>query len=363
LPDTFPEAPRVLWELSLAQSGLGGIAANESFVIFGDRSFDNLQDVFRCVDANSGAVVWEVARFAAGKLDYGNSPRATPLIAGPHVYCLGAFGTLLCIELESGNVVWETSLRRYKTQGDLPWGFCGSPLLVDGKLILNPGGPEASVVALDALTGAEVWRSPGGAPSHGSFIEATIRGKRQAIGYDANTLGGWDIDTGERLWTIIPKVPGDFNVPTPIVYGNQLLVVTENNGLRLFDFDAAGKAVEQPMAQNAKFRPSMSTPVVVGDRLFCVNNFLYCFDIREGLKELWRRRDSSLGEYAAVVASNERLMVVGQGELLLLGTDGSKNIESRLRIFPEDVPLYSHPAIVGNRVYVRGESRLICIEL
>jgi len=34
------------------------------------------------------------------------------------------------------------------------WGVCSSPLTVDGRLIVNPGGPEASVVARDPASGA-----------------------------------------------------------------------------------------------------------------------------------------------------------------------------------------------------------------
>lgn len=46
----------------------------------------------------------------------------------------------------------------------LAWGLCGTPLLVDDKLIFAPGSPEASIVALDAKTGKVLWKTPGGAP-------------------------------------------------------------------------------------------------------------------------------------------------------------------------------------------------------
>ena len=46
-------------------------------------------------------------------------------------------------------------------------------------------------------------------------------------------LGGWDVVTGERLWTRAPKVAGDCNVATPLVLDGGVLVATENNGTTL----------------------------------------------------------------------------------------------------------------------------------
>ncbi|MEM1068391.1 MAG: PQQ-binding-like beta-propeller repeat protein [Planctomycetota bacterium] len=364
LPEQLSKTPNVLWELPLARSGLGGISATERYVVFGDRDLDDFRDVYRCLDAQTGQTLWEVKRLAIAALDYGNSPRATPLIEGDRVYFCGAMGHVLCMNLANGTVIWETNLlERFKPKNDLPWGYCASPLIVDGMLIVNPGAADASLVAFDALSGVIKWRSKGRAPGYGSLAVATLGGKRQIVGHDTVSLGGWDLESGERLWSITPEFDGDFNVPTPLFYRDQLLVVTENNGARLFDFSDDGKIVEQPVASNRRLRPDMSTPVIVGNRLFCVNAFLYCLDIDNQLAESWRLRDKSFGDYAAMFWNDDRILIVANGELILLGTDGSDKILSRLRLFPENLPIYSHPAIVGKRMYIRGETKLLCIEL
>lgn len=185
----------------------------------------------------------------------------------------------------------------------------------------------------------------------------------QIVGHDAETLGGWDVGTGERLWTRPPEYEDDFNVPTPVNVGGRLLVTTENNGTRLFDFDSAGKIVPEPVAMNRKLKPNMSSPVLVGKLLYCVDRYLYCLDTSDRLAEVWRLRDPAFADYCAIVASREKLLVIGTGELILMRADGSKEILGRQRVFDEDAEIYSHPALVGNRLYIRGESSLKCVAL
>lgn len=333
-------------------------------MIFGDRDLPDFHDVFRCVEADSGETRWEVPRLAIAGLDYGNSPRATPLIVGDNVICQGAHGHLLCIEIATGRVVWEKNFRDdFPINEELPWGYCGSPLLVDGKIIVAPGSSDASLLALDPHSGEIVWQSPGILPSYGSLNAATLGGVLQIVGHDAKTIGGWDVKTGERLWTILPASDGDFNVPTPIILDGKMFVVTENNGARLFEFGAGGQIKPDPIAVNSKLRSDMTTPVVVGNHLYCVKGFLYCLDIDDELSEQWRLRDKSLGDYASLISSSDHVLVMGKGELLLFDADGTKKVKSRLRVFDQRSDHYAHPAIVGDRLYLRGENRLVCLQL
>src|SRR5207244_7778620 len=109
------------------------------------------------------------------------------------------------------------------------WGMSASPLIVDGKLIVNPGAKKAAIVALDPADGKLVWQAPGKPAAYASFIAGRFGGIEQIVGYDAISLGGWDPATGRRLWFLFPPERGDFNVPTPVDLGGKLLLATENN--------------------------------------------------------------------------------------------------------------------------------------
>ena len=105
LPDALPKTVKPLWTVDLASRGLGGVAATAEFVLFSDRILNDSLDEWKCVAADTGKEVWTVSYPCAGNLDYGNSPRATPLIDGDRVYLFGTFGNLLCVELKTGKTL------------------------------------------------------------------------------------------------------------------------------------------------------------------------------------------------------------------------------------------------------------------
>jgi len=366
LPDTLPAKPKIVWEKRLTAKTLGGVAATRDFVLFSDRELNDTVDFFYCVDAATGKDLWSHTYPAPGMLDYGNAPRATPLIHGDLVFLASAFGHLFCLEMKTGKVVWEKELRdEFKATDERKWGMCSNPLLVDGKLIVNPGGKDASLVALDPKTGKVLWKTPGRPASYGNFIVGTFGGKRQIVGYDLDTLGGWDIATGKRLWELTPQRRGDFNVPTPIQVGEQLFVTTENNGARLYQFKANGTIDPESIAATRQLGPDTHTPVVVGSRVFGIHQRFHCLDLKNGLKPIWTSDDRAFDNYGSIIATEDRLLVVTlEGEVLLLDARSDKLSEKgRWRMFPEEQAGYAHPAMVGTKLYLRGNMSIVCVEL
>jgi outer membrane protein assembly factor BamB len=348
--------------------GLAGLSVTDGRLIIAERDLTDEYDFYRCLNADTGELLWQVAFPAKGQLDFGQSPRATPVMHDGKAYLLGAFGGLRCVALADGVTVWERDLPR-EFQAKLPtWGMCSTPLVVDDLLIVNPGGPDASLVALDCATGRTRWTTPGPASAYSAFICGQFGGRRQIVGYDQDSLGGWDVKSGERLWRLIPPIEKDFNVPTPIAVDGGVVVSTENNGTRFYRFDHSGRIIPEPVGQCRRLAPDASTPVVTGGRVFGVHGGLHCLDARDGLRPIWRSDDvdGTLGDYASLIADERRVLVVSvRGELILLDAKAAdaSAIVSRVRVFDDDVEVYSHPALVGTRLYIRGGSSVVCIDL
>jgi outer membrane protein assembly factor BamB len=85
-------------------------------------------------------------------------PGGTPAVDGDHLYVIGMGGRVVCLETASGKIVWQRSFTD-DFGGTLPmWSYRESPLVDDDKVICTPGGPDATIVALNKSTGETVWQ-------------------------------------------------------------------------------------------------------------------------------------------------------------------------------------------------------------
>jgi outer membrane protein assembly factor BamB len=343
------------------------MAATANCVITSGRELADTTDLFRCLRAADGTEIWSVRYAAPGALDYGSSPRATPVIDGDIVFLAGAFGQLHAVELTSGKILWHKDLKsEFESAGRLSWGLCASPLVADGKLIVNPGGPAASLVALNPKTGEILWKTAGAPAGYGSLIAGKFGGVRQVVGHDETTLGGWDLATGKRLWTVEPGKKNDYNVPTPLAYNGDLIVATENNGARRYRFGPNGFIDPKPVAEFADANPETTSPVIVGDRLFAVGSrALFCLDLRDGLKLIWKAEDEAFDDHVSMIASNDRLLIATlTAELILLDVRAEKfQPLSRVKALDDETGMYPHPAVANKRLYLRGGDAIYCLSL
>ena len=65
-------------------------------------------EILSCLNRASGTVVWEQSWPCTFKNDFGNGPRATPVLANGHVVTLGAQGDLRMVNAATGAPVWAT---------------------------------------------------------------------------------------------------------------------------------------------------------------------------------------------------------------------------------------------------------------
>ena len=364
VPKALPTAPKFLWRQPLTGVAPAGIAATGKYVIVADKDKQKKFDIFRCFDADTGKQIWTVEYKADKDMDYTNSPRANPVIGNGLVYLLGAFGDLHCVKLDTGQIVWKKNIVKDFDAELITWGTCSAPLIVDDKLIVNPGAKNASLAALNLRTGEVLWTSPGQPAAYSSFIIGTFGDTRQIVGYDAISIGGWDPDSGKRLWTLSPEVEGDFNVPTPININGKLLAVSENNGARLYDFNSNGTIKPEPVAHNDDLAPDSSTPLVTNGLVFGASAGLLCLDAANGLKTLWSNNDDIFYDYLTLIAGNDRVLITtAKGELVLIRPDADGCVvQSRLTLF-EKTEVWAHPALIPGRLYIRTHKEICCLLL
>ncbi len=252
LPATFSTTEKVKW--SVALPGPGG----NTPIVVGDRVFltaasEPEQKVTAlCLDAKTGAVKWSKPLTEGYRADdRSNFAGPSACSDGKIVIFFTGTGALSAWDLD-GKALWQREIQKDYGRFAFLWTFSTSPVLHDGRLIIQvlqrneafnahgsqrgePGGKnESYLLALDPRTGKELWKTirPADAVSESleSFatpMPATLGGTPQLVVAGGDALTGHDPASGRELWrwsTWNPTKIGHWRlVPSPVVGGGVAL--------------------------------------------------------------------------------------------------------------------------------------------
>ncbi len=292
----------------------------------------------------------------------------SPTLDGDRLYAITTGGRLVCLQTSDGKELWS---RNYLDDFASPrpnFGFCDYPLVDGDALICTPGGPQASVVALDKRTGKELWRSlvPGGGRSaYAALVVSEAGGIRQYVAFLEKSLVGLRAFDGRLLWNYDRIVNRIANTRTPIVSGDSLFV---SNGygvgyglLKLVANGAEVKALEQYFHQ-----PGLDTfqdsSVVVGDHLYAGTGvLLMCLDWNSG-ETVWRERR----QREAILYAEDRIYLRNSdGRMTLAEPSPTEFVERGSFQIPDAAGVAAATAhvIAGGRLYLRDDNKLFCYDI
>lgn len=342
-----------------------------------------------CLDANSGAKLWEHTYDCAYRISYPAGPRTTPIVADGRVFTLGAMGDLLCLDSREGKVIWRRELLKDYTDEPPVWGYAAHPLLDGDRLICLVGGSNTAVVAFHKDTGKELWRAldareVGYAPP----VIYEVAGKRQLIIWHPDGVAGLAPDSGKVLWTHAYPVGGkpqrpEVTIAMPRLAGTKLFLSSFYQGSLLLDLAGAepSAAWNRRSKRKSEFddglHTTMCTPVIRDGHLYGLCGFgeLRCLDLATGDRR-WETfavtegKKALFGQAFIVEQGGRYWLWNDQGELILanLKPDGYEEL-SRAKLLPtientrgRDV-LWCHPAFANRRAYMHNGQELICISL
>ncbi|MEZ6018361.1 MAG: PQQ-binding-like beta-propeller repeat protein [Planctomycetota bacterium] len=272
--------PKLVWAVERGE-GLASPAVGEGRLVFTHREEGQVH--VDCLDPETGARRWRSSfpcDYSGRYFDNGG-PRATPAIAAGHVVVHGAGGTLVCLALETGEVVWKRDTAVEYKVGDDYFGVVSSPLVVGDCVIQNvgaPGGP--SVVGLALATGKQRWGAgKEWGPSCASPVPATIAGKARVLviagGESRPPTGGLMVLTpsGELTaeYPFRSRTTLSVNGPSPVPVGDSVfLTAAYNVGSALVDVDAEGR-VQERWRDSRGLALEFATPIYVDGVLFAVD--------------------------------------------------------------------------------------------
>ncbi len=353
--------PPKLWERRV---GTGA----SSVVVQGDRLFAignaDDQDTIHCLDPGTGAVIWQ--KSYPCRLDpnmFEGGPRATPMIHDGHVYTVSHLGRLQCRRVSDGELVWE---RQYQEEFDgrrPKWGYAGSVVVVDGKLIAEPGGRRASTVALDPRTGATIWTAGNDEPGYSTPLLAQLNGQPTLLIFKAKALVALDPDTGRELWRFGWRTDWDVNASMPIVRDDTVFISTGyGSGCALLRVTPNG--VEQ-VYRGDELSTQMNTAVYHDGYVYGVsgnagNGVLVCLDYETG-ELMWTQRGYGTG---SVTIADGRLIVMGERGQLATAPASPEGFKPTGRMQVMGGRSWVVPVLSGGRLYCKNNDGLIvCLDV
>lgn len=353
------EGPPLVWKASGAGRGYSSFSISNGKLytmgLRGDREF------VVAFDVATGKEAWATAHGSAFRNDRGDGPRGTPTVDGDRVYALGGNGDLSALDARTGKVIWSKNVLREFDSSNIQWGISESPLVLGNKVLVNAGGPGASIVALNKSDGSVIWKSQSDEPGYSSGVSLDVNGITQVVFFTAKRALGLDVRDGRLLWDYARPANDTANVATPVVRANRIFISS--------DYGAGGGVVEikpDNKAQEIYFTKDMrnhhSSSVLIGDYLYGFSSSILTamkFDTGE---IAWR--DRSVGKGSLVYADGHLYCLSENGVVgLVEATPTGYKEKGRFRIQQGQLPTWAHPVVAGGRLYLRDQDTIYAFDV
>jgi len=321
-----------------------------------------------CVDATTGKLLW-TQPFSTESGAGPTPPKvmketgyAAPTMAtdGKRVFAIFANGDVGAWDLD-GKPQWAKALGAPKNA----YGYAASLALFADRLIIQfDQGSEASdnlsaLIALDAATGKQAWRTP--RPVRNSWSSPIVVGTghgAQVITAADPFVMAYDPKTGQELWRA-EGLRGDGG-PSPCYADGLVYACTDLAGLfaiRASDGNG-GKAGEVVWSADEGL-PDISSPVSNGELVFLAAGYgaVTCYDAKQGSK-LWDQDFKTTFESSPVIAGKRVYVSDMDGVTRIFEAAREYKAVGQGRV---GEAVTATPAFINGRVYLRGEKRLYCL--
>ena len=340
-----------------------------SFVVADGRAFTieqrRQQEVVSAYDVDTGRELWTHGWDASFVESMGgDGPRATPTYHEGRLYALGALGELECLDARSGDLIWRHNILAENSASNVTWGMSAAPLVVDGKVVVLPGGPNGkSVVAYDAATGAPVWTSLDDPQAYTSPMLVTLAGVRQILVVSARRAVGLTVDEGRLLWEYPWVTDMSISVAQPLLLGNDrvFLSASYGHGAAVFDVSRTNDGfTTRTIWANTRMKNKFTSSVLREGYIYGLDeSILACLDAATGELK-WKGGRYGYGQ---VLLAGDRLVVLTEDGDVALVKATPERFEQEARFSAISGKTWNHPVIVDGRLLVRNLREMAAFDI
>jgi outer membrane protein assembly factor BamB len=321
------------------------------------------------LDRRNGEVLWErMVREAhphEGMHPTASFASTSGATDGERLYAYFGSQGLYCFDLD-GNLKWEKDLGKARIARS--FGEGSSPTIYGNALLINwDHEGDSFIVALDKLTGEELWHNERDERTSWSTpLVVEHKGKHQVIVSASKRTRGYDLASGKLIWECAGL--GANVVPMPL-HANGVVYVTSGHRDPAMQAILLDKAKGDITGSDAVLwsihqdTPYVSSPILYGGRLYFMKNrysTLSCYDAETG-EALYgpQRLEGMKDVYASLVGVKDRVYISGLGGTTLVIKNGPEY--EVLASNKLDEPIGASPVMVDDELYLRGNEHLYCI--
>ena len=357
--------PHEMWKRPIGE-GFSGIS------LAGDRlltAFSEEGTTFvAAFDKGTGDEIWRTNIGAAFEEEMGNGPRSTPTIDGDRAYMLNSHGGLLCVDINSGEQIWQVSLTEGFKIARPRRGFSTSPLILGGTLILHGGGENSAFIGLDKKTGETIWQTGDSVAGHSSPFTAVINnveqfvftitrvvekdGERQVL--DESVAVSSD---GEILWRG-PSLPQIIAMPVFVPPNKVFISSSVENGCLLIQVSPDGTV--DTAWHNKEMRNHFNSSVYYQGHIYGFSSSTLKCLVADTAERKWSRR--GFGKGSLIIADEKLIVLSDRGKLgMIEATPAGYNELAQAQVI--NGKSWTSPTYSDGRIYLRNQKEMACYDL
>ena len=367
-PAAWPEALKRTWRVEIGEGYSSPVVAGGHVFVHGRR---DPEEIVESINLADGKVLWQQKYQAEFKknqyaVEMAKGPNATPLVAGNRLFTLGVTGLLNAWDTDTGKQLWSRDFSKSIDTSKLFCGTAASPLIVDGRLVVQVGSDihGGQVLGLNPATGATEWEWHGLGPGYASPVVVDLGGSSQIVALTEGSIIGLEGKSGKELWTVPFPDEWHENVSTPLWTGAQLIVSGTRQGTHAYTLtQTGGKWQATEVWRNPDIAMYLSSPVF-GDGLIYGHSSkkkgqFFAIDAKTGAVR-WTTEGRE-GEHASLLLTPQNVIFLTNGADLIVAKRNTPAFAVERRYEVAEGSTFAMPVLLGENILVRDATGLMLL--
>ncbi|HJS23713.1 MAG TPA: PQQ-binding-like beta-propeller repeat protein [Pyrinomonadaceae bacterium] len=368
VPAAWPESLKRSWRVEIGEGYSSPVVADGRVFVHGRR---DPEEIVAGINLADGKVLWEQKYQAAFKknqyaVEMAKGPNSTPLVIGNRLFTLGVTGVLNAWDTATGKQLWTRDFSKAIDTSKLFCGTAASPLIVDGRLVVQVGSDihGGQILALNPATGATEWEWRGLGPGYASPVVIEVGGTKQIVTMTEGSIVGVDGKTGKELWS--SPFPDEWheNIATPLWTGTHLIISGTRQGTHAYTLKQTGGKWEATETwKNPDIAMYMSSPVF-GDGLIYGHSSkkkgqFFAINAKTGAVR-WTTEGRE-GEHASLLLTPQHVVFLTNGADLIVAKRDTPAFAVERRYEVAEASTFAVPVLLGSNILVRDATGLMLL--